>query len=533
VWHAGLADWQPISVHFDVIIEKSNASVGAKRIINSLPSTFINCALGSIAAVFFIIVYLGPGILHALNTPILIATAWVCLQLGILLPLGLVAHRLWKQAQAFDVQNVDRSKSGRLKLGAILIGTVAALATFSPLYHTNTVYRVALARSEYSNYTLNADVTSKSIQIEGVIGPGLANALAEKLNTLSFIQFIIITSAGGLIDEAMKAAQIIERQGGITVVARKECNSACLILLAAGRRRLAEWDLQLGFHAASTITYVPEILSEAVFNPERKSNAYLISKGFPKTFINEAKAKGPNKLVFVPAVELIDSGALSGLVIGQQLIPVNVAKWRIVEGFLESSGQGKPLKSVFTAIRETSQSTVDRNAEKLYKAYISRDGNEIRAQTSKIVRETFESAINVADPITLHTYLKENLASLEYLFRMGMWKECVNYADGRGLKDISGFSATLLENELLSLSRLIRSAGETNWRVRPLPNWAESEARKTLDAILFTLSLQKYDVSKLETDVKARCAFSLTLLREVIAAGPVRGTVVYRQFAKG
>src|SRR5262249_38468367 len=112
-----------------------------------------------------------------------------------------------------------------------------------------TAYHVAVARLAYDKFTMGVDVLRHEIHIAGLIGPGLGRRLENFFDTHAGVRTISITSPGGLVDEGLRAAAAIERHRGVEVVARKECNSACLLILVSSSTRYADWSMNLGFHA--------------------------------------------------------------------------------------------------------------------------------------------------------------------------------------------------------------------------------------------------------------------------------------------
>lgn len=127
-----------------------------------------------------------------------------------------------------------------------------------------------------------------------------------------------IESEGGLVGDALVAARAIETRPGATVVAPVQCDSACLIVLMAGTRRLADSDISLGFHANSDVTAEAERVKIFGFDLEswmRRSadDDYLIRRGVPAKVVAEANRRGHDRLYPIPAGRALASGILTDL----------------------------------------------------------------------------------------------------------------------------------------------------------------------------------------------------------------------------
>jgi hypothetical protein len=172
------------------------------------------------------------------------------------------------------------------------------------------------ADEEASTYEFEIVRRPDRIVAVGDIGRGFAADLDAALSAAPKVRVIEITSPGGLADEAIAASRLIE-EAKATVVAREQCDSACLVVLMAGARRFADPDLELGFHAGAPLGFgSPKLVDHLVEAVDAEVDAYLLKRGAPRSAIEAAQRKGPDELHYVAARELERQGVLRTLAAG-------------------------------------------------------------------------------------------------------------------------------------------------------------------------------------------------------------------------
>lgn len=199
--------------------------------------------------------------------------------------------------------------------GAVLFGVVWQAAPRAS--------DVAAAIADMRDYRFFYSPADKSLRIVGYIGPRFDVQLAAELER-NDVQKIEIISGGGLVWEAVHAARAIERRN-LTTIARTQCDSACIIVLMGGQRRQIDYDAALGFHAPAPILDGYQ-LSE-VGRQGRLGDEYLVSRGVPREILAEAKRLGPSKIYYLPGVDLVDRGVLTGLLKGDSAIEPRDARF--------------------------------------------------------------------------------------------------------------------------------------------------------------------------------------------------------------
>lgn len=235
-----------------------------------------------------------------------------------------LATWLWWRATVRMQPKAPEAAAG-LRVLIVLLGAISAVVTSSLLHSAGYSSDLVAAQSAYRDYSIEHHPKGNSINISGSIGPGFADELASVLRTEDVGQ-IEINSRGGLILEALRSARIIEARN-LTVVARGECDSACIIVLMAGQHREADYDMLLGFHAPSKIIGGAE--DYEMRQERRAAKAYLVRRGVPARLVARAEKVGPEKLYYVPAFQLARVGALTGLLSGDTPIDSDEAAFLV------------------------------------------------------------------------------------------------------------------------------------------------------------------------------------------------------------
>jgi hypothetical protein len=231
---------------------------------------------------------------------------WV-LPAALLPAAALWGRRLWRMRKARP------AAAGLLSLIFVALVTAAPIASGLELAKAADIRDLVAAEGRVGPYIF-VYWPDGTIGIAGGIGPGFAEDLKAALAQHPNFTRIVITSQGGLVSEAMAAARMLEGRHA-TVVARWQCDSACVIILMAGERRLALKGMIVGFHAVSPLVARDDpVLKRIVDHQRRAMYGFLIGRGVPPSLIEAAERLGPGGLNAVPADTLVDLGVLNGLV---------------------------------------------------------------------------------------------------------------------------------------------------------------------------------------------------------------------------
>jgi hypothetical protein len=465
---------------------------------------------------------------HDLTSPTLAAGIWVTVISATAGCSLLSLCYWWKYGTRRAVASPSSVKPGLIKLTCILVGTCLSLAALVAFAQTNRIYRVTLARQAYDKYTVTVDVALGKIDVSGLIGPGISRKISEMLNTHSGIHWVSVSSPGGLVDEALEAASVIGQRKDLAVVARKECNSACIIVLMSGAQRFAEWDLNLGFHAISPITFLESLEEANLTALSDAANQYLLGRGVPRGIIDQTNSIGPKKLNFVSATKLVEAGALTAVLENDKIISTDLAKWLEIERAVGQGSGGDGLAAVLLSIRLSSPDVVSQEASQLYAALDAKDAAAFRAAIFNLIGAISEAAMDAADPEVTFAYLDATLHQLRYLSVNESWDTCARYADGRDITVLTDASPSAVNEEFHALSALIRSAGKSGWARRPIPSWAERQGVQILAKSLTDSPAGKMDSPRLESNPRVKCLWMMELMNEVEQLGAMHGVAAFR-----
>ncbi len=146
----------------------------------------------------------------------------------------------------------------------------------------------------------------------------MARKLKYNFSKYSKIDVIEINSAGGLMDEAMRVAKIIDKKKSLKLRAHINCDSACLIIFLAGEKRFADREMMFGFHAAEPIADMSSIYTEGI---GQSVDAYLLKRGVPKEILIHGFSSEANKIYDVPAAKLYELGLIYKLLDKSEEVP--------------------------------------------------------------------------------------------------------------------------------------------------------------------------------------------------------------------
>ena len=158
----------------------------------------------------------------------------------------------------------------------------------------------------------NGSKMNSYVDIEGEIQPGDFNKFREFLlntdNLYSFLNFVLLTSPGGDVVEAMKFANLFDR-GFIKVSVAVKCYSSCFIMFAGGVDRSLIGIGTLGVHRISTRELQLDIQrAKAQISPIASDvSAYLLQQGIPRVLVDKMNETPASRLFRIDHESLTDS----------------------------------------------------------------------------------------------------------------------------------------------------------------------------------------------------------------------------------
>jgi hypothetical protein len=301
VWREGMSDWAPIAEYFPR--PRAAPKRGGLGVAVSVLATLIFIAAAGLSVVM---VYIDTDFVPVrLMTPVWIGCGVTLALTSLALPL------LWWRRSG-------RSEAGgMIRIMVVLLAVAGVSVAGLELFQSAYIGRIAAASEGMRDYGFVYEPTSKTLLVKGQIGPGFARGLKGEFGRHD-VRRVHITSQGGLVNEAMISARFLETRPDLEVAARSQCASACIIVLMGGARRLADYDMDIHFHAVDTVADLDSDWWDVMTGRQgQEAQSYMVRRGAPETALNAAARLGARKLYRVPSVDLVGQGMLTGLLDGE------------------------------------------------------------------------------------------------------------------------------------------------------------------------------------------------------------------------
>jgi hypothetical protein len=527
VWRLGLDDWEPISRHFPPSLLPVDDSAGTSSLAGplsrgtSLPSPLSRWLPLLAAGYTGVLFYSYKTEVSDSLTPPWIAVAWAGAILATL-GLGTLAIVKWWQYAA-RISQTSRVPHlwGVLKVTCVLLGICLIGGEAIAGLVATRVYRLSLVTQVFADYTMTVGA-GDTLLIDGSIGPGFARRVNQILGRQPEIQRIEIRSPGGIVQEGLRAAEVIEQHSGLAVIARQECVSTCIIVLLAGKKKYADWDMKLGFHA------IAEILPGSQSGPDSRLAAavkvvdgFLTNHGVPGWIIANMERAGPQHYVPIPAIELVKLGVLTGVLDGDEPLTLRQAKWLWVERVVaQRAAAPKQISALYGAIDTEAGFVADRYVDDLYDTAQQKYFYRFNTIGAMMMDELVASAVGSADDKALTSYIAGIHGQLDRLAAASDWRTCRNLLDAAILVGANRVAGNLLTDYGAGLASLLRSANESGWKAPAPRDGAELAGRELLTEARMLLAAEGVLLPDGDRSAQGRCL----LAREtygLLAAAPV------------
>lgn len=167
---------------------------------------------------------------------------------------------------------------------------------------------IAVARDAHEDASI-VYVGSGVVLFDGYIGPNTIQQIAAIQGNHS-IRRIVVRSYGGLLDQSLELANLVESQG-IQVHVRDYCMSACIAVVLASEWATANREAVFGFHRTSVITDVASSVTlYSTAAEQERFWSYLRSKGLPQSIVLEANNHSGDSTYIVDAEAMSALGLL-------------------------------------------------------------------------------------------------------------------------------------------------------------------------------------------------------------------------------
>ncbi|MFT4250893.1 MAG: DUF4339 domain-containing protein [Caulobacter sp.] len=330
VWREGMADWAPIGRLFPEARKRARGR--GFRLLGAwvLALAYLATVCVSIAFLYF----------DALSFVDLRTEFAVWLGVGLATGiLALAAPLVW-------IRSARRGEgAGALRILGVLAMVIGVTLSAMLLLQAPAVWRLVRIKGPQVEHAFSYEPKSRVLSIYGEIGLGFAHDLRVQLERHPEVRRVDITSIGGLVEEALRAGRELADRKGLTVAARARCASACVIVLMGGDQRLADYDMDIEFHASA---HDPQFDSPHARVGgrilDRDARRFMEPRGVFKKGLDEADRLGPGKLYRVPAADLVAGGMLAGLLDedDRRLTPAQ-ARARVLEEYGEPLSPAGPI----------------------------------------------------------------------------------------------------------------------------------------------------------------------------------------------
>lgn len=535
VWREGWPDWRPIASALEWLKSqgdapaKASAEPGAPSRTGKgrapIVSGMAALAIAALAAVG--VQLLRDRLREIVDTtePSTVVQSYLTLVWGMAAGLAAVVAALWWLSGRIRRWRPKSIAPGLMRgllacLTLLSAAYVALQLRLAPLVHDIAV-RVASQAATVGFQPANGGW----VTVIGEIGPHLAEQIERELQAHPGSRGILIDSPGGLTDQALKVARLIEARG-LDVRVEKSCISACIGILVSGRARTAEWNAHIALHAvAPAVNKYPTFLRLVLNGGRGEFEGYVARRGMPKAWIAQAEAVGPGAIRPTPPPDLLAAKVLTAVTRGGVPLSPTEAKWLWVEAaFGETSG----FSGVLEAIRTGAPEIVKASGDELYSGVSSGDGGRARQVIEDVVKPIIRKAQLAAAPETTYLYVESNLDALGYFTRQGAWSYCVDYIGGR--LDAGVGSPELRRREQDALAALIRSAGQVQWK--PAETGADGVAAAREASAEAIERMRPLGIGGSGGGARDACLRTFYILRGVDRLGAERGAAAWRAFLR-
>lgn len=308
VWRQGMETWRRAS---DLDLRKYQR-VSAKRLAKPASSLAVYIGfLAAIVALSFSLQFTRADmvgglatLLGAVNAIAIFGLVTALLSVGTIL----LVISVWKHQARH-----------RASVPAGIVLCIAACAAFlqsinfaSFLIASHDTYRALIAIEAWDNAEIIP--IEGGVKIAGSIGGRLMrdfHAIEAKHGPVRLIE---ITSEGGLIDQALQLAYEVKNRN-ITVIVRKTCLSACVLVAVASPESYADESALFGFHRTYPVAkFSTQISKYDVLQRSEEARSFLSANGVPNAILIAAEAHGPESMHLVTAREMVKVGAIAGIV---------------------------------------------------------------------------------------------------------------------------------------------------------------------------------------------------------------------------
>ncbi len=527
VWKNGLADWEPLSIHFQAsgssnlavdcappptAFEPARRRIGLLWVVSLVLSVaFFFAAWSNYHSIATVFDLEDPNaVIHTYLIHCISAGAFAATGVLIWIPLVLKFRNPLRQ-------------NYKLALIFIFIACLFSIVLpISAIRYTGLIHDIAVKDAADPPPRVY-QAKSGYIIYSGKIGGGGYRRLLNALDTHPEVRKIEIESNGGSIPEALRMAKLISQRGVDTHV-QTHCYSACVALLLSGKNRTADVSADIALHATSaSVTMDPRLEKLILKSADDEMRSYLADHGVSKQLLDETHDLGPKKLNRKTSVYLLENNLLTNVTLGDRLLSLDEARWQYVELLVRDNPETITLSNLLGAVRESDPAAAGQNASALYLAFTEGNAESVKAAVASAVKPVLERSMRSTSANALKNYLQVSASQLDYLIGRRDWLSCLAYNTGHA--KLSVLSKYLLYQELNAEAAVIRDASSRAWTSETVGS--REDAASAYNVAADFARPFGVDLASTQQDKKAQCISTWALEKGLLSVGTERGRAAY------
>ncbi|MEO5773122.1 MAG: hypothetical protein ABIQ32_03255 [Sphingomicrobium sp.] len=197
---------------------------------------------------------------------------------------------------------------GVVARGLVVLGVLATAIQMPALAVKAKEYgQIAIGRDPLGGgATLRVNAGGKTLEMKGMLTAGVADRLEHILRSNPNVGLLQLDSGGGRIFEALRIADVI-RSRHLNTRVEERCESACTLILMAGKERSADGFAQIGFHQPD----FPGLNDRERLDIIADNRRDYIAAGIEPSFLEKALSTPPNDMWYPTHVEMVEADVLS------------------------------------------------------------------------------------------------------------------------------------------------------------------------------------------------------------------------------
>lgn len=238
-------------------------------------------------------------------------------RLGLVYPWQIVG--LWRASKR-HIEATGKRFWARTVQVLVVLGIFATVVNVNSSWSTyKWMYNISFKKDEFANYTLKLTKNNTIIHLQGGMGFGISEDVAELLESNPKVQGIVLDSPGGRIYEGRKLSKLIHTYG-LNTYSFKGCYSICTTVFIAGKNRYLGLGANLAFHQYST--GYKNIDAIVDIKKEQETDLMLFQQqGVKKGFLDKLFNTPHDDLWYPPVEEMLHAGVIHGILNPSDISP--------------------------------------------------------------------------------------------------------------------------------------------------------------------------------------------------------------------